>query len=434
MAAFAIPIILFGAFFGAVAFALLRRSFLRKNVSHVSLRAGIWVLIGLCTVAGWILSSLHRDRDPSSPVVVVLLICMIGTFIFYGYLVKKSYQLFRNTLRRKGRKSPAVLTVAELFCGALLLIGFFLVRHMQEPLLAAAALVIVVFLVGALASSLLDVRALRTDGPRSIRFPYRKAGYVLIGFTIAAPITAFLLGQPKLSIGITALLFSMSQASFAIARRASAPPAHQVMTEDNRRPVLFLRPFAGEEQIFAKENKTLEQYLADEIRLSIGPFIALGNPEDFVAPMGAARLYVEDARWQDAFCEIARRAALILMVVGVSEHVMWELRRLKEERLTGKLFVLTKPRLGKGSSARGKEDRLRRIAWSDFTSALRREGYQAMDEDPGPGSVMGFDAEARAALLQVDAKTPAETVRPMIEQMRLANPSTRDLGKDPAEN
>ena len=222
-----------------------------------------------------------------------------------------------------------------------------------------------------------------------------------------------------------------------------APGAPALLATDPRPPVLYLRPFSLEEDQFvqvpfrpadllpfhgqARGSRTLEQFLGDEIRSSIGPFIALGNPTDFVAPEGAARFYFSDGRWMEEFRQIACRAALIVTVVGVSDHLLWELRELRKAGLEGKLFVLTKPRPGRRAPSR-KWPAMRRItppeqlSWIEFASALRMAGYQPTDEDPGPGSVIAFDREGRTIPLCSSAKSPVDTVRAIRDRMALATP------------
>ncbi|HEY4962907.1 MAG TPA: hypothetical protein VII29_18780, partial [Terriglobales bacterium] len=59
-----------------------------------------------------------------------------------------------------------------------------------------------------------------------------------------------------------------------------------------------------------------EAYLGGAFRERIGPFIALGNPEDYLPPEGANRTYVDDEGWYEYFERIARRAACMAMSVS----------------------------------------------------------------------------------------------------------------------
>jgi len=448
MTALAISCIVLGSFVTACSYKLLRLRFQRKGHRYPSLLSGVCVLVAILTMIGWVISAQRRETDPppSPLVMIVFAISGLTTLVSYGYLVARSYKLFRNTVRRKGYNSPAVLTTFGLSCAIFVIAGTLAsARYLQDAFPVLMVFIIVALLVAALFASALHPKNRRAGGPRFVRFPYRKAGYALIGLGIATPFAAWFTGRDKMSrlIQFAFGLFSMAASSLAIARRATAPAADGVMTEDSRRPVLFLRPFSQDEQVFAEaegilhvpfssalpffaryRNRTLEQYLAEEIRRQIGPFIALGNPEDFVAPEGAARLYVGDARWKEQFCELSRRAAVILVVVGVSEHPAWELRYLKEAGYVRKLFVLTKPWLRKRWVASKREARERQMTWAAFLSALREIGYRSDNQDPGSGSVISFDTDARAVPLCSNAKSPGEMLRPIVASLSSSQPSS----------
>ena len=113
-----------------------------------------------------------------------------------------------------------------------------------------------------------------------------------------------------------------------------------------------------------------------EVSARIGPFIALGNPVDFVPPEGAARTYVADDEWTKHFEEMVRRARCIVLMAATSDHVLWELAQIRLMGLQQRLFVLTKPKLVRKTRA---------VAWNTFAAALRQAGYQPCGEDPGTG-------------------------------------------------
>jgi hypothetical protein len=65
-------------------------------------------------------------------------------------------------------------------------------------------------------------------------------------------------------------------------------------------------------------NVTLEDFLGPEITNRIGPFVALGNPLDFVPPDGAARAYVADDEWPKHFADLVRRARCMVPARNMS--------------------------------------------------------------------------------------------------------------------
>ena len=92
-----------------------------------------------------------------------------------------------------------------------------------------------------------------------------------------------------------------------------------------------------------------EQYLAPAFSAAIGPLVALGSPEDYAAPDGAARMYAADTDWKDQFRILARRSACIVMRVDQSDNLGWELESIRTDRLQEKFLVLVSPQKKAGS-------------------------------------------------------------------------------------
>jgi hypothetical protein len=207
---------------------------------------------------------------------------------------------------------------------------------------------------------------------------------------------------------------------------------------DARAPVLSLRAFYQETDAFTwgpKEEMarytaqpitaqtwytisvTFEQYLGAAISREIGPFIALGNPEDVLPPEGAARDYAEDADWQQHFVKLADSAAAIVMEVSRSDNLRWEMAAIRSRGWQEKLFVITPPvpksnrafyrwlyailRSAKGIAA---------PRWNEFASELTRAGFQVDLADPGPGSVVAFNRSGRAEVMARNAADPVDFV------------------------
>lgn len=134
--------------------------------------------------------------------------------------------------------------------------------------------------------------------------------------------------------------------------RRSAWSAEELLRLDGRQPVLYLRSFreddvasqnlshAFEPTYHLDESNTEEDRLAAALA-EIGPVIAIGEPGEELPRMGAARLYLENANWQERVKELIGRSRLTVIRVGASDNVWWEVQTAIEmigpERL---LFVL----------------------------------------------------------------------------------------------
>jgi hypothetical protein len=118
--------------------------------------------------------------------------------------------------------------------------------------------------------------------------------------------------------------------------------AHDALRADNRAPILYLRSFdhdgttlpgrATGEPLFM----TLEERISRSLG-SLGPFVAIGKPGESLPELGAARMYVEDNDWQKAVDGLVAQAQLVVIRVGTSKGVQWEiqtaLRNVAPERL-----------------------------------------------------------------------------------------------------
>ena len=110
----------------------------------------------------------------------------------------------------------------------------------------------------------------------------------------------------------------------------------RALAEDPRPPVVYLRPFDADGVQIAKAwssrvrmsfwdqyGLTYEERLARILR-RIGPFVAVGDPTEDIPLLGAARVYAADEDWQMTVGELIDRAGVVLLQVGASEGLAWE--------------------------------------------------------------------------------------------------------------
>ena len=215
------------------------------------------------------------------------------------------------------------------------------------------------------------------------------------------------------------------------------PTLEEVLARDPRPPVLFVRPFDGERRPFVLGDYdryarffrgygqpqkgdavriTLEVYLAASLRRQIGPLVALGSPEDFTHPVsGAVRKYASDEDWQQEFEELAASAAAILVDAGNSANLRWEFEHILRRGRHDRLILLTShpTRFSRHATFWRRLERLMGIStptWPELAAMLRRAGYDVAPDDPGPGSIVAFDAQARSVVLTTQADLPEDYV------------------------
>jgi hypothetical protein len=230
-------------------------------------------------------------------------------------------------------------------------------------------------------------------------------------------------------------------------RARSTVSIEEATSADTRAPVLYLRAFRQEHlgfisgpksrygQYVSKEVLALstgddtqddnqnvevrfEQYFREVLNGRIGPFVALGNPEDYVPPEGAARTYESDSDWMKHVEKLVTECSCIVAEIGISSNLAWELKYLLERGFQQKLFIMTRPAPFKSNNWLSRfifwTMQIQVITWNDFASTMNAAGYEVGSE-PGPGSVLTFDAAGKLVVLKEGAFTPEEFVAPIRE-------------------
>jgi hypothetical protein len=148
---------------------------------------------------------------------------------------------------------------------------------------------------------------------------------------------AFQFWKDDLEILISIL--ALAWGAVTIGRRLMAPDAEQLLEHDKRDPVVYLRPFdedtrridtlpvgtrnGGKKIANPSTPASRERWLTHALK-QIGPFVAVGEPGDKLAPLGAARLYVADNEWQEKIDALVRRAAAVVLCPETSAGTRWE--------------------------------------------------------------------------------------------------------------
>ncbi len=327
--------------------------------------------------------------------------------------------------------------------------------------------------ISTLAMLALPVRSARAFGARSVGFPLVTGGRSLIAIAALISLGAVIgtIGYGwKISLAVRALILAwgflvpLGLYWLRLARRLKEPSVSEIIATDGRAPVLYLRPFNQESQFFvigrkeryggwakslharwSQENQnigiTCEEYLADALNESIGPFLALGSPEDYVPPDGATRTYASDIGWKDRFRELAQRAICILVEVGRSGNLRWEFEQLRSDGLAQKLFVIIPPKRQPRTRLAWaffellwRLKGLKTVSWAEIAAELRKMGYDLGSVDPGPGGVIGFDRQGNGVIVATGADLPADFVgaigKRLPDAVRRHHPAKRKPRRD----
>lgn len=315
------------------------------------------------------------------------------------------------------------------------------------------------------------------------RFPYRFVAYLFLGIAVlmtgwlvAQAITRTLWSTDEVEAAVTmiSLMFMCSVVAFRKHIQQNMPRARDVVQNSPRPPVLYLRSFEQEALKFVelpKEEKeqyndilnyaedvrlpgyeqnvygiiesiaradmngpvdmgdiTFEKYFRAALMQHIGPLVALGNPEDDLPAEGAYRDYQTDDRWKDVFFERVSQCACIVMQLGNSNNLQFELTSIRSRGMGHKLFILTPPQnLPEDENTwLQKYIPIPKLAnWETFSAILLDNGYQLPEEHPGIGSVLSFEPDGHPLILVQRAFRPEEYVLPIA--YRLADLKQRSI-------
>jgi hypothetical protein len=99
----------------------------------------------------------------------------------------------------------------------------------------------------------------------------------------------------------------------------------------------------------------------------LGPVIAVGKPGEPLPELGAARLYVAHDQWQARVLELIRQAQLVVIRIGSSQGVLWEIEQALAHTPRQRLVLAV---LGDAANARATIEHLARLIGTGIEDAL----------------------------------------------------------------
>jgi hypothetical protein len=181
-------------------------------------------------------------------------------------------------------------------------------------------------------------------------------GSTASGLLVAIP---FVLVLGLFAVGVW-LSQKIAAALLHRAHRRAALGYQDVIKDDARNPVLFLRSFREDQRPLEPPMKSLlakalrlknRRRTLDEIVLDaaspVGPVLALAAPSEEIAPLGAARLYVDDTIWQNTIRGLAQRSRAVIIYLDEGRGVLWEFEHLLTAGHEPKTLCLLNPSTSK---------------------------------------------------------------------------------------
>jgi hypothetical protein len=161
---------------------------------------------------------------------------------------------------------------------------------------------------------------------------------IFLGFTMALAVLIVWswISRTNLSYGFSGISFlicSLIGSLLMWGRKLTQKTASKVLAKDQRPPVLYLRSFK-DDAITSRPVRerdfpiffTEEEYLIDVLH-DFGPCIAIGQPGEKFADLGAARMYVDHDKWHDKVKELLISSKLVVLRVGKTSNFLWEVQQ-----------------------------------------------------------------------------------------------------------
>ena len=251
----------------------------------------------------------------------------------------------------------------------------------------------------------------RSAEQRKIARPYRLRAWAFMGGTVASfPGAVVALSMPYVFFDAKTLgaygLFVVASAiggyvvavrylgqaidSFRSAKQAILPGVGALVARDPSAPVLLLRSFTDDSvelqrsapelwgvRLTHRFEESIKEHLA-----SYGPLIAVGKPGS-LPEFGAARAFLAEDAWQPQVLDWMAQAVLIVVMLGQTKWVRWEIEQIIDRHYLNKCVFLIPPGASNEHRWAILPDCFRTTAWSNALDAaqasIARSAYCAED-------------------------------------------------------
>ena len=206
-------------------------------------------------------------------------------------------------------------------------------------------------------------------------------------------------------------------------KRHFVPVGLDQLKKDQRPPVLYLRPFTqdgtislmtwnavnrsmGEKGFWRQGSTSLfrfvdtyEQFISLAFR-KVGPVAAIGNPTEGLPELGAIRIYVGiDGDWQQMVSKLASQASYVLLQIGKSDGLMWEVQYVIQH-VRPEQLILFLPNQNEKTSIRlkrrdnfQKREQVRQDVWQIFRTKTQNFFPQPLPVKIGSAMLIHFDQD-----------------------------------------
>jgi hypothetical protein len=256
----------------------------------------------------------------------------------------------------------------------------------------------------------------RAEAKKS-KMPYAVMGHVCAilsaVFFLPSAALGFVEGLPFVPLFMLSL--NAMFACYRLAQQQARPSVAEMLQRDRRAPVLFLRSFRSDairtrhpflmRCILPGINvpgESFDEFLAPALNI-LGPFVGLGNPEDYLPTLGASKVYVHDHLWEQTVKDFLLRAKLVILLEGDTPGLRWELTQIRQQCSPRSVFLVTPT------------EKFQRAGWQKFAELLLQAGFVPPDTDVGQGTVIGFNKQHQPVVLCRNSTTANEYVKVILD-------------------
>jgi len=169
---------------------------------------------------------------------------------------------------------------------------------------------------------------------------------ILGSFAVPAALDVALHAQDSPVFGVfgyiaMVVLFSIGIKCYLLGRRYLALSTQELLANDPRPPVLYLRSFGADKKAAKIPTGGILRYLSYYTMFSfkteeeliaqafseIGPVVCIGKPGEKLPELGAARVYVGHDQWQQTVHDYMAGSSLVVLRAGDTPGFWWEVER-----------------------------------------------------------------------------------------------------------
>jgi hypothetical protein len=181
----------------------------------------------------------------------------------------------------------------------------------------------------------------------------------------------------------------------------------EVLKEDKRKPILYLRSFLDDPLASKSENDSLlakfltlggpQNLSSEEEQISFainnfGPLIAIGNPSEIIPQLGASRISAEHSEWQDVVTDLIQASQLVILRVGETPGFWWEVMTVLNNKHPQNIAFLLPNTLNKYNEFKKRFE-------SDFSPVLPTDYEPIPIRSQSFSAVLIFDSDWKSSIV-----------------------------------